>query len=378
MPRRAKRIVIKVGSSTLTDSSGCLDRTYLASLTNQIADLRSKGCEVVLVTSGSIRAGMERLGLKVRPRTIPEQQAAAAIGQGLLMQMYADFFASRGITVGQVLLTREDFGHRKRYLNARNTMLTLLRHKAVPIVNENDTVAVDEIRVGDNDNLAALVASSLQAGWLIILSDVPGLCDADPEKCESAAVIPVVGKITASIRELAGGTRGLSGTGGMRTKIEAAEVAVNSGVTMVIADGRRVGVLPDIIAGKEIGTKFLPVAERLGSRKRWIAFGAAPRGNVIVNDGAKEKIRDGGKSLLAAGITGVSGSFSSGDLVRVLDERGNQFARGLVNYSASEIEQIKGQQSSQIEHILGYKDFDEVIHRDNLVLGRWPKRVASG
>ena len=189
MPRRAKRIVIKVGSSTLTDSSGCLDRTYLASLTNQIADLRSKGCEVVLVTSGSIRAGMERLGLKVRPRTIPEQQAAAAIGQGLLMQMYADFFASRGITVGQVLLTREDFGHRKRYLNARNTMLTLLRHKAVPIVNENDTVAVDEIRVGDNDNLAALVASSLQAGWLIILSDVPGLCDADPEKCESAAVI---------------------------------------------------------------------------------------------------------------------------------------------------------------------------------------------
>ncbi len=323
----------------------------------------------MLVSSGSIRAGMERMEMKSRPRTIPEKQAAAAIGQGLLMQMYADLFAGHKITVGQVLLTKEDFGHRKRYLNARNTMLTLLHHGAVPIVNENDTVAVDEIRVGDNDNLAALVASSLQSGWLIILSDVPGLCDADPEHCESANVIPVVKKMTSAIRELAGGTHGVTGTGGMRTKIEAAEVAVNSGVTMVIADGRRPNVLADIVAGKQIGTKFLPVAERLRSRKRWIAFGASVRGSITVNDGAREMICGGGKSLLAAGITDVSGGFSSGDLVKVLDQQGNQFARGLVNYSADEIEKIKGKRSSDIVDILGHKDFDEAIHRDNLVLG---------
>ncbi len=367
MTKRLKRIVIKVGSSTLTDRSGCLDREYLASLTSQIADLRSKGYEVVLVTSGSIRAGMERMDLTTRPRTIPEKQAAAAIGQGLLMQMYADLFARHKTTVAQVLLTKADFGHRKRYLNVRNCMLTLLSYSAVPIVNENDTVAVDEIRVGDNDNLAALVASSLQAAWLIILSDIPGLCDADPEKCKSASVIPVVEKITPAIHALAGGTHGVSGTGGMRTKIEAAEVAVSSGVTMVIADGRRPNVLADILAGKQVGTKFLPVAETLRSRKRWIAFGAAARGSVTVNDGAKEKICEGGKSLLAAGITDVSGSFSGGDLVKVLDQAGNQIARGLVNYSASEIERIKGKRSSDIEGILGYKDFDEVIHRDNLV-----------
>ena len=369
MTRRVKRVVVKVGSSTLTDGSGCLDRAYIASLVSQIAELKSGGCEVVLVTSGSIRAGMERMELTVRPRTIPEQQAAAAIGQGLLMAMYADLFNAHGLTVGQVLLTKEDLGHRKRFLNARNTMLTLLRRGAVPIVNENDTVAVDEIRVGDNDNLAALVASSLQAGTLIILSDVPGLCDSDPGKCEDAKVIPVVERINPAIYEMAGGTRGISGTGGMRTKIEAAEVAVNSGVTMHIADGRRPAVLADILAGKQVGTKFLPVAGRLRSRKRWIAFGAACRGSITVNDGAREKILDGGKSLLAAGITGLQGSFSGGDLVRVLDGRGNQFARGLVNYSADEIEKIKGKRSSDIEAILGYKDFDEVIHRDNLVLG---------
>ena len=369
MPKRLKRLVIKVGTSTLTDSSGRLDRQYIASLTSQIADLRSKGCEVVLVTSGSIRAGMERLDLPHRPRTIPEKQAAAAIGQGLLMQMYADLFAGRDITVAQVLLTKADFGDRQRYLNVRNCMLTLLRHGAIPIANENDTVAVDEIRVGDNDNLAALVASALQARWLVILSDIPGLCDADPGKCDTAKVIPVVEKITPDIFALAGGTHGLSGTGGMRTKIEAAEVAVNSGVTMFIADGRRPNVLADVVAGKPVGTKFLPVEDSLRSRKRWIAFGAAPRGSISVNDGARDQLCKGGRSLLAPGIVAVSGSFSGGDLVKVLDQGGNQFARGLVNYGAGEIEKIKGRQSSDIEAVLGYKDFDEVIHCDNLVLG---------
>lgn len=369
MTRRLKRIVIKVGTSTLTDNDGRVDREYIASLTTQIAALRSDGFDVVLVTSGAIRAGMERMALKERPKTIPENQAAAAIGQGLLMQTYAELFARHDVTTGQVLLTSEDFGHRRRYLNARNTMLTLFRHGAVPIVNENDTVAVEEIRVGDNDNLAALVASSLEADLLIILSNVAGLYDTQPSKSRSARVIPLVEKITPAIRAIAGEAQTKGGTGGMRTKVQAAEIAVNSGVTMVIADGRRPNVIPDIVAGAQVGTKFVPREERLRSRKRWIAFGAAARGGIAVNDGAKRMICDRGKSLLAAGITGVTGSFSSGDLVKILDKEGNQFARGLVNYSAAEIEKVKGKRSSDIEGVLGYKDFDEVIHRDNLVPG---------
>jgi glutamate 5-kinase len=343
-----------------------LDRPYLTALAGQIAALRAKGIDVLLVTSGAIRAGMEKMGLKERPKTMPENQAAAAVGQGLLMQMYSEIFGWHGITAGQVLLTREDFGDRRRYLNARNTMLTLFHHGVVPIVNENDTVAVEEIRVGDNDNLAALVASSLEADLLILLSDVPGLL-ADPET-DASAVIPVVTKIDDRLRSIAGDAHGSDGTGGMRTKVEAAEITMSCGVTLVVADGRKPNVIPDIVAGKRIGTTFLPKEERLGGRKRWIAFGAHARGGIMANDGAKKMIADGGKSLLAAGIVKVIGSFSRGDLVRVLDKQGNRFARGFVNYSAEELEKIKGRQSSDIESILGYKDFDEVIHRDNLVL----------
>ena len=369
MSKRVRRIVIKVGTSTLTNDQGRIDRPYLTSLVSQIAALRSKGIDVLLVTSGAIRAGMEKMGLQERPKTMPEQQAAAAVGQGLLMQMYSEIFEWHGVTTGQVLLTSEDFGDRRRYLNARNTMLTLFRHRVVPIVNENDTVVVDEIRVGDNDNLAALVASSLAANLLILLSDVPGLCRVCPDGAESADVIQVVEEIDDRIRSMAGEARDDGGTGGMRTKIEAAEIAVKSGVTMVIADGRRTNVVLDIVAGKPVGTKFLPREEHLSGRKRWIAFGASAHGGLVVNDGARKMVCEGGKSLLAAGITEVVGSFSAGDLVRVLDRDGTQLARGFVNYSAGEVEKIKGLRSSEIERVLGYKDFDEVIHRDNMALG---------
>ena len=365
---RFQRIVIKVGTSTLTDGRGLLDREYLVSLVGQIARLRSRGADVLLVTSGAIRAGMERLGLSVRPKTIPEQQAAAAVGQGLLMQTYSDIFGKHGLTTGQVLLTREDFGDRRRYLNARNTILTLFHHGAVPIVNENDTVAVEEIRVGDNDTLAAVVASSIEADLLILLSDVPGLYDSHSAKRAPGRLIPVVAKIDDRIRSIAGDTHGVNGTGGMRTKIEAAEIATKSGVTMVIADGRATDVVTEIAAGRGVGTTFLPKKKRLRGRQRWIAFGAAPRGGLIVNEGAKKMIFERGKSLLAVGITGVVGEFAAGDMVRILDVEGNQIARGFVNYTAEEVERIKGKRSSGIESILGYKDFDEVVHRDNMVV----------
>ena len=367
MSKKIKRVVTKVGTSTLTSDRGTIDRAYLSSLADQIASLKGQGMDVLLVTSGAIRAGMEKMGLTERPTTIPEKQATAAVGQGLLMQLYTEVFAARGITVGQVLLTREDFGDRRRYLNARNTILTLFSYGIVPIVNENDTVAVDELKVGDNDNLAAIVASSIEADMLVLLSDVAGLYDAHPDT-PGAKIIPEVCKVDARIRSTAGGAGSIGGTGGMRTKIQAAEIAMNSGVMMVIADGRRANVLTDIVAGEQIGTKFLPKEECLRSRKRWIAFGAPARGSITVNDGAKKAICERGTSLLAAGITDVFGSFSSGDMVKVVDKEGNQFARGFVNYSAGEIEKVKGKQSTEIEDLLGHKDFDEVIHRDNMVV----------
>jgi glutamate 5-kinase len=368
MRKKPKRIVIKVGTSTLTDSRGLIDRSYITSLANEMAGIKASNIDQLLVTSGAIRAGMEKLGLTERPKTIPEKQAAAAVGQGILMQVYSEVFQKVGITTAQVLLTREDFVDRRRYLNARNTMLTLLRHGIIPIVNENDTVAVDEIRFGDNDTLSALVASSIEADLLIILSDVPGLYDADPSLQPNAKVIPIVEEITDDIRAVAGDTRGVNGTGGMKTKIEAAEIAMSCGVTMVVANGRQPGVISDIVSGKQVGTTFIPKAEPLCGRKRWIAFGVTAKGKIVVNDGAKRMICERGKSLLPVGVTDVEGDFASGDVVEVFDCNGNQFARGFVNYSADELRKILGKRTSEIENILGYKDFDEVIHRDNMVL----------
>ena len=362
-----KTLVIKVGTSTLTRGGGPPDTAYIADLAAQVAAQQAAGRRVVLVSSGAIRAGMDRLKLAGRPRSIPQKQAAAAIGQGLLMHTYAEAFAAHDIPVAQILLTREDLRERTRYLNARNTFEALLGHGVVPIVNENDTVAVDEIKFGDNDTLAALVASLIEADALLLLSDVAGLYDRDPTQFPDAQLVPVVPTIDRAVEQQAGGAQSLSGTGGMTTKIQAAKICANTGVQMFIADGRRDSVVADALAGK-CGTQFLPRATRLRSRQRWIAYGVLPRGTVTVNDGAKQRVAAEGKSLLPAGVIHVSGHFESGDLVRLSDAHGHPFAQGFVNYSHVQLQKIMGCRTEDIAAILGAKSDDEVIHRDNLVL----------
>lgn len=357
-------MVVKVGSSTLTDHVGRLDLNYIRDLADQLTEQTKSGLEVIFVTSGAIRAGTEKLAMNGRPKTLPEKQAAAAVGQGLLLQVYTDFFAHVGVTAAQVLLTRDDFRDRTRYLNARNTLNALLKLRCVPVINENDTVAVDEIRFGDNDTLAAMVAAATEADLLIILSDVAGLYNGTPEN-----LIPEVEEITPEIEALAGGTNSDAGTGGMRAKLEAAKIAMSCGVTMVIADGRRERVIADVLGGKQIGTWFRGKEARLANRKRWIAFGSQLRGTITVNDGARKMITGRGKSLLAAGIVDIDGCFAAGDLVAIADESGSRIARGLTNYSSEDLQKIQGKKSSEIGTILGEHEFDEVVHRDNLVLG---------
>ena len=364
-----KRVVVKVGTSSLVDDQGAIDSQKLGELVDQLVILEEQGLEVILVSSGAIRAGMERLGLTERPKTIPEQQASAAIGQGALMQKYAELFSAHEILPAQVLVTRDDFHNRLRYLNIRNTLYTLLRFGCLPIINENDTVATDEIRIGDNDTLSALVAASVGADLLVILSDVDGLYDGDPRTGGDCKLIDEVPRITPEIEALGGGTSGVCGVGGMRTKIEAAKVATNCGVRMVIANASRPNAIVDAAAGIMVGTRFLAKEVELNHRKRWIAFGNRVKGSIIINEGARKMLVGRGKSLLAAGIVGCEGVFDLGDLVAVVDENNMQLARGLTNYAASELVLIRGKHSDEIENILGHKDFDEVIHRDNLVLG---------
>ena len=364
-----ERIVVKVGTSSLVSEHGSLDQGKMADLVGQLAEVKRQGRDVVLVTSGAIRAGMERLGFAARPKNIPDQQASAAVGQSLLMKTYTELFSEHGVVTAQVLVTRDDFRDRVRYLNARNTMYTLFRFGCLPIVNENDTVATEEIRFEENDTLSALVAVCVDADLLLNLSDVDGLYDSDPRAGGKAKLVEEVSKITPEIEALAGDTGGDYGCGGMRSKIEAAKIAVNSGVRMVIARASRPGVVSDVVDGKKVGTRFLGNSTGLSHRKRWIAFASRVKGTIVVNEGARKMLSERGKSLLAAGIVGCEGSFNVGDLVSVVDESSKQVARGLTNYSSSEIKLIQGKRSTEIEKILGYKDFDEVIHRDNLVLG---------
>ncbi|NLN77567.1 MAG: glutamate 5-kinase [Armatimonadetes bacterium] len=364
-----KTVVVKVGTSSLVDDGGAIDDVKLGNLVDQLAAIKKRKKDLILVSSGAIRAGMEKLGISQRPQTIPEQQASAAIGQGALMQKYAELFGIFSIIPAQVLVTRDDFNNRLRYLNIRNTLYTLLRFGCVPIINENDTVATDEIRIGDNDTLSALVAATVGADLLVNLSDVDGLYDGDPRAGVECKLIEEVAKITPEIEALAGGTHGVCGIGGMRTKIEAAKIATNSGVRMVIANATSPNAIVDVVSGARAGTRFLAKKTELNHRKRWIAFGHRVKGSVIINEGAREMLISRGKSLLAAGIVGCEGVFEIGDLVAVIDEHHNQIARGLTNYAAAELTLIRGKHSDEIETILGYKDFDEVIHRDNLVLG---------
>ncbi len=325
------------------------------------------GHSVILVSSGAIRAGMVRLNLAGRPRTIPQKQAAAAVGQGLLMHTYAEAFDAHHLPVAQVLLTREDLHDRARYLNARNTFAALLHARAVPIVNENDTVAVDEIKFGDNDTLAALVASLVEADALLLLSDVDGLYERDPTAFPEAKLIPTVETIDRALEQRAGGARTSLGTGGMTTKLQAAKICVRTGVRMVIAHGRRADVVADALGG-HCGTQFLPSPQRLRSRQRWIAYGVTPSGSVTVNDGARLRLVDEGKSLLPAGVIAVAGPFAAGELVRLVDASGQPFAQGFVNYGHHDVQKIMGRRTADIAALLGHKPADEIIHRDNLVL----------
>jgi len=365
---KARRVVVKVGSSILASVEKGLHHDVFAQLTNDISDLKRQGYEIVLVSSGAIAAGMEKLGYKTRPQSITQKQATAAVGQSRLMKIYEDQFSRHQQMVAQILLTRDDLGHRRRFLNARNTLLTLLELGIIPIINENDTVAVDEIKFGDNDNLSALITNLIEADLLVILTNIDGLCDADPRYHPQAKCISLVEDIDMDMEGFVGDTDGEWNVGGMISKIQAAKKASHSGIPTVIACGTRKDVLHHILKGKEVGTLILPKAEALSSRKHWIAFNLKPKGDVVVDEGAKKAIVQKGKSLLASGVVKVRGNFDRGDLVSCLGPRGREFARGLVNYSAHELEKIRGIHSQKIELTLGYKYSDEVIHRDDLVV----------
>ena len=365
---KIKRIVIKVGSQILTGSDQNLDRTFMETLALQIATARQQGLEILIVSSGAIAAGRGALGLTDRPKTIPEKQAAAAIGQTRLMRAYEDAFAPHGINVAQLLLTRGDLADRTRHLNARATMETLLECGVVPVINENDTVAVDEIKFGDNDNLSALVTSLVDAGLLIILTDIDGLYDADPRQHPQARLIPLVKAVTKELELAAGGSVSTVGTGGMVTKLAAAKKAGKSGAATLIVNGRAPQIILRAIGGEETGTLVLASKESLTRRKHWIAFTLRPQGRITVDSGAARVLRQDGRSLLPSGVVAVEGEFERGACVRICEQGGAEFARGIVDYSGSEAAKLAGCNSSHIEEILGYRYGDEIVHRDNLVL----------
>jgi len=362
-----RRIVVKVGSGLIADPGLGPDPARIGPVAADLAAIVTRGLEVTLVTSGAIAAGTARLGLRERPRSIPEKQAAAAVGQAALMWHYEQACGAHGLRVAQILLTQEDISHRTRYLNARNTLLTLLGYGVLPVVNENDTVAVEEIKVGDNDNLAALVAYLVDADLLVLLSDTDGLYSGDPHRDPTARRIETVETITPEMERLAG-AEGPFGTGGMVTKLQAAQKAMAAGIPMIIADGRRPGVLGAIMSGEAVGTYFCPRTDRLAARKRWIAFAIPPQGTLEVDAGARHALVEGGKSLLPSGVVRVEGEFSAGDAVGLRDSAGREFARGIVNCDAREVALLRGAKTGDIERLLGYRVLDEVIHRDNLVI----------
>jgi len=362
------RIVIKIGSNILTGASGGLNHKRIDAIAADISLACDGGNEIVIVSSGAVAAGMKKLGLKTKPTEIRLKQAAAAVGQSSLMWAYEKSFETCGKKVAQVLLTREDFSDRVRYLNSRNTLVTLLSYAIIPVINENDTVATDEIRFGDNDQLAALVSGLIDAERLIILSDVEGLYPVDPKKRRDAKIISCVGEITPEVEAAAGGAGSAVGTGGMYSKVLAAKKALSYGIKVNIISGKKKGLIASLAAGKRHGTEFRPQAKKISSRKGWIAYAVKPRGSLTIDDGAAHAVQKSGKSLLPSGIVSIDGMFNTGDAVYCMDSRGRRIAKGIVNYSAADIEKIKGRKTSEIEQILGYKYSDEIIHRDNMVV----------
>jgi len=357
-----KKIVIKVGTKVITSKDRTLDTYKMKEMVGQIADILDRGSKVILVTSGAIGAGMGLLGLKRRPDDLSRLQAAASIGQSYLMQIYNEYFKSRGYISGQILLTQEDFNDRKRYLNIKHTIDKLLEYNAVPVINENDTVATDEIKCGDNDRLSSLVSDLCQADLLMLLTDVEGLLD------EEGNCVRFVGEITPKISKLAVARPCDLGTGGMATKLESVKAAMGAGVDCVIANGRIKDIILKITKGEAVGTTFKSQKARFIAKKRWIAFSSKPKGAIRIDDGARLALLEKDKSLLASGISAVSGDFKSGDVVSILDSTGAEIARGVVGYSSEEVSKIKGMRSGKFSSVLGYGGRDEVIHKDNLVL----------
>jgi len=364
-----KRLVVKVGSALLRHPQGGVREPEVAHIVEQLSTLRRQGHDIILVSSGAIALGIQVLGEQGIPKTIIHQQAAAAIGQSHLIWTYERLFGVFGQKVAQILLTHEDLRVRTRYLNARNTLQTLLQYGIIPIINENDTVSVAEIRFGDNDTLSAMVCNLVDAELLVILTHIDGLYTADPRLHPEATLISVVEKIDSRIEALAGKTTHRTGRGGMFSKIQAAKMAGTSGIHTHIVNGLQPNALLDVVAGVAVGTHVHPsVTAKLSSRKRWIGYALKARGEIVVDEGAKRALTAQGKSLLPSGVIDVSGSFRFGDAVYCVDETSHRFAQGLVNYSAAELKTIRGQHTSTIETMLGYKASDEVIHRDNLVL----------
>jgi len=365
---KSRRIVVKVGSAVLTSKDG-LDLSVMENLARDISMLIKSGKEVILVSSGAVAAGKKRLGLQInRTLELKEKQGAAAVGQSSLMRFYEDIFDRLGYKVAQVLLTHDDLSNRNRYLNVRNTILTLLEWKIIPVINENDTVSVEELRFGDNDTLGALITNLIEADLFVCLTDVDGLYTGNPHDNPQARPVYTVAKVDKKVETMAGYVVGALGSGGMQSKIQAARMVSARGGSSFIGSGRKEGIMQQLFACEPVGTFFLPQVEKMQSRKHWIAYVLRPQGYIVLDQGACKALIKGGKSLLPSGILEIRGTFGVGAPVQCLDENGNAIASGLSNYSASDLNKIKGLNTGQIEETLGFKDSDEAIHRDNLVI----------
>ena len=362
-----QKIVVKVGTSTLTNGDGSLNIEKIKKIVSELSNLSDKGYDVVLVTSGAVGAGMGKLNMTERPKTLSEKQALASVGQVALTHLYQLLFQEYGKIIGQILLTRGDFSDRRRYLNARNVCNTLLKNKIIPVINENDAVVSNELKVGDNDTLSALVSGLIDADLLIILSDVQGLYNKNPQKYEDANLIEIVGKIDDDIKKIAGGEGSKFGTGGMITKIIAAEMATKIGTNMVIASGDEPKNISRIVEKENIGTLFTKKNKKISSKKYWLAYGTNKKGLLTIDEGA-EKALFKGKSLLPVGIKSFEGDFDKGTVVKIMNMKNENIATGISNYSSDEIELIKGHRSEDIEKILGHKYDDVVVHIDNMVV----------
>jgi len=365
---QVKRVIIKIGSSVLTAGGDDLKEEVFRDLAKSISTLKEEEYEIVIVSSGAIAAGKKNLSCFVKPVSIPQKQASAAIGQARLMWSYEGCFNKYSQRTAQVLLTQDDLSDRQKFLNARNTLFTLLHCGVIPIINENDSVVVDEIKFGDNDNLAALVTNLVDADLLLILTDRDGLFEKDPKRYKNAALIKLVEEINSEIEKLAKGSTGKLGTGGMVSKVNAAKKTSIFGIPTIIVNGKVKGIITKVFKGEDVGTLFLPKKSKLSSRKHWIAFNLKPKGVLTVDDGAKKAIVERGKSLLSSGLLEAKGNFNFGDAVKCVDAGGLEFARGLVNYNTEDVIKLKGVHSREIEKILGYKYYDEIIHRDDLVV----------